>query len=49
MERLLSDEPERARLRRLGLAQAGRFTWRATAAGTVATYRQTLLGERALS
>jgi glycosyltransferase involved in cell wall biosynthesis len=49
LERLLGDGTERTRLRQLGLAQAGRFTWQATAAATVATYRKTLLGERSLS
>jgi glycosyltransferase involved in cell wall biosynthesis len=43
LERLLGDGAERARLRRLGVAQAARFTWEATAAGTVASYRTALL------
>jgi glycosyltransferase involved in cell wall biosynthesis len=46
VERLLGDRGERDRLRRLGVAQAARFTWEATAAGTVASYRRALLGDR---
>jgi glycosyltransferase involved in cell wall biosynthesis len=49
LERLLGDASERERLRALGVAQAARFTWQATAAATVESYRRTLLGARSLS
>jgi glycosyltransferase involved in cell wall biosynthesis len=42
IERLLSDEAERARLREAGRAQAARFTWRACAEATVRSYERAL-------
>ncbi|HEX2160330.1 MAG TPA: glycosyltransferase family 1 protein [Thermoleophilaceae bacterium] len=42
--RLLKDEPLRARLRRDGPAQAGRFDWEATASATLAVYERALAG-----
>jgi glycosyltransferase involved in cell wall biosynthesis len=42
LARMLSDEELRARLRSLGLARAARFTWKATADATVASYRRAL-------
>jgi glycosyltransferase involved in cell wall biosynthesis len=41
--RLLTDAPLRERLRAAGPANAARFTWTATARGTLATYRRALL------
>ena len=42
IERLVGDDAEVKRLRAAGLAQAARFTWRATADGTLACYERTL-------
>jgi glycosyltransferase involved in cell wall biosynthesis len=42
LARALTDEPLRARLRELGLAQAARFTWAETARQTLAVYRAVL-------
>jgi glycosyltransferase involved in cell wall biosynthesis len=42
IERLLADPAERERLREAGRAQAARFTWRACAEATVATYERAL-------
>ena len=42
IERLLSDPAERSRLAAAGRAQAARFTWRACAEGTVASYERAL-------
>jgi glycosyltransferase involved in cell wall biosynthesis len=42
IERLLSDPTERERLREAGRAQAARFTWRACAEATVASYERAL-------
>ncbi len=42
IERLLGDPAEAERLRAAGRAQAARFTWRATADGTLACYERTL-------
>lgn len=42
VERMLSDESLRERLRRAGPEQARRFSWERTAAGTIATYRRAL-------
>ena len=42
IERLLGDEQLAARLRAAGPAQAARFSWEATAEGTVAAYRRAL-------
>lgn len=42
LEKALTDEPLRARLRTLGPVQAARFTWAACAAATAAVYRQSL-------
>ncbi len=42
IERLLSDPAEAARLSAAGRAHAARYTWRATAAGTLASYRRTM-------
>jgi glycosyltransferase involved in cell wall biosynthesis len=39
---LLTDEPERHRLRRAGPEQARRFTWEATARGVLASYERAL-------
>jgi glycosyltransferase involved in cell wall biosynthesis len=47
VERLITDRGERERLRGLGATQAARFTWEATAAGTVSVYRKSLLREPA--
>jgi glycosyltransferase involved in cell wall biosynthesis len=44
IERLLLDRGEVERLRRAGIERAARFTWAATAAGTVASYERTLAG-----
>jgi glycosyltransferase involved in cell wall biosynthesis len=41
--RLLTDAPLRERLRAAGPANAARFTWTATARGTIASYRRALL------
>jgi len=38
LARVLTDEPLRAKMRRLGLARAGRFTWERTAQATLAVY-----------
>lgn len=40
LDRVLADEPLRARLRELGLAQAARATWERVARATLAVYRQ---------
>jgi glycosyltransferase involved in cell wall biosynthesis len=42
LQRLLADGALRAELVRRGLGQAGRFTWDAAAAGTLASYDRTL-------
>lgn len=42
LARALTDEPLRARMRELGLAQAARFTWEETARQTLAVYREVL-------
>jgi glycosyltransferase involved in cell wall biosynthesis len=42
LERLLSDPAEAERLRQAGYAQARRFTWTATARGTLASYERAL-------
>ncbi len=42
LERVLVDERLRERLRAAGRVQAARFTWAATAAGTVESYRRAL-------
>ncbi len=42
MRRLLGDEALCARLRRLGVEQAARFTWERTAEGTLASYARAL-------
>jgi len=42
LERLLADAELAARLREAGPAQAARFSWEATAEGTVAAYRRAL-------
>jgi glycosyltransferase involved in cell wall biosynthesis len=42
IERLLSDHGEADRLRALGREQAARFTWQATARGTLASYERAL-------
>ena len=42
LERLLDDQPARERLRVAGRARAARFTWRATAEGTLRCYERTL-------
>jgi glycosyltransferase involved in cell wall biosynthesis len=44
IERLLADPAERERLAAAGRAQAARFTWRACAEGTVASYERALGG-----
>ena len=46
IERLLSDPEEAQRLRAAGYAQAARFSWRAAAAGTLASYRRTIEAKR---
>ena len=42
MDAVLSDPQERIRLRELGLAQSGQFSWEKTARETVAVYHQAL-------
>lgn len=42
IERLLGDPDEAARLRAAGLRQVARFSWAATAAGTLASYERAL-------
>jgi len=42
LARVLTEEPLRARVRELGLAQAARFTWEETARKTLAIYRRVL-------
>jgi glycosyltransferase involved in cell wall biosynthesis len=42
IERLLGDPAEAARLGAAGRARAARYTWPATAAGTLASYRRTM-------
>ena len=42
LEGLLTDERERARLRTAGRAHAARFSWRATAEGTLRSYERAL-------
>jgi glycosyltransferase involved in cell wall biosynthesis len=44
ISKLVVDDVEVQRLRAAGLAQAARFTWRATADGTLACYERTLSG-----
>jgi glycosyltransferase involved in cell wall biosynthesis len=44
IERLLTDGDEAERLRVAGLARAARFTWAATASGTLACYERVLFG-----
>ena len=46
IETLVGDDAEAQRLRAAGLAQAARFTWRATAEGTLACYERTLARQR---
>jgi glycosyltransferase involved in cell wall biosynthesis len=46
IERLLADEALAARLREAGRAQAARFTWEATARGTLASYERALAEAR---
>jgi glycosyltransferase involved in cell wall biosynthesis len=46
IERLLTDEALAARLREAGRAQAARFTWEATARGTLASYERALADAR---
>jgi glycosyltransferase involved in cell wall biosynthesis len=46
VQRLLSDERERERLRRAGLERAARFTWAVTAAGVLASYERVLADRR---
>jgi glycosyltransferase involved in cell wall biosynthesis len=46
IERLLVDEALAARLREAGRAQAARFTWEATARGTLASYERALADAR---
>ena len=46
IERLLVDEALAARLREAGRAQAARFTWEATARGTLASYERALAEAR---
>ena len=46
IERLLVDEALGARLREAGRAQAARFTWEATARGTLASYERALAEAR---
>ncbi len=45
IERLVSDRDEAARLRTAGRARAARFSWSATAAGTMAAYRRVLTAD----
>jgi glycosyltransferase involved in cell wall biosynthesis len=42
IQRLLHDQPEAERLREAGRERASRFTWSATAAGTLASYERAL-------
>lgn len=42
IERVLSDPAEAQRLRRAGYEQAARFSWKAAAEGTLASYRRTI-------
>jgi hypothetical protein len=42
LARVLTDEPLRARMQELGLAQAGRFTWERAARATLAVYREVM-------
>jgi glycosyltransferase involved in cell wall biosynthesis len=42
VRRLVTDDVLRAELSARGRAQAARFSWQATAAGTVASYRRAL-------
>jgi glycosyltransferase involved in cell wall biosynthesis len=42
LEGLLSDDAERDRLRTAGRAHAARFSWRATAEGTLRSYERAL-------
>jgi glycosyltransferase involved in cell wall biosynthesis len=44
IERLLSDPGQRDRLSSAGRERAARFSWAATAAGTLASYRRALTG-----
>jgi glycosyltransferase involved in cell wall biosynthesis len=44
LELLLDNEQLRAYLRKAGLERARRFSWEATAEGTIATYERTLAG-----
>ncbi len=45
IERLVTDRDEAARLRTAGRARAARFSWSATAAGTMAAYRRVLTSD----
>ena len=44
LTRVLTDEPLRAQMQELGLAQAARFTWKRTAQETLTVYREVLSG-----
>jgi glycosyltransferase involved in cell wall biosynthesis len=44
IERLLTDAPERQRLRAAGLERVSHFTWAAAAAGTLASYERAMAG-----
>jgi hypothetical protein len=46
LARLLADEAYRAERSAEGLAQAGRFTWRRTAAATAEAYRLVAAGRK---
>jgi glycosyltransferase involved in cell wall biosynthesis len=46
IERLLSDPQEAERLRQAGYAQAARFSWKASAAGTLTSYQRTIEAKR---
>ena len=49
ISRLLDDPGLAARLAAAGRERAGRFTWQATAEGTLASYRRTLAGARPIT
>ena len=42
IERLLTDQDEAQRLRRAGFEQAAKFSWKAAAEGTLASYRRAI-------
>jgi glycosyltransferase involved in cell wall biosynthesis len=44
LARALTEEPLRAHMRTLGLAQASRFSWKHAAEETLAVYRKVLIG-----